>query len=170
MTSSLPKPILLMSSFALSILLALILCGCSSSPQEQIDSISIPPPHSTSQEEIDEDDNVDTSSVTTNNENGALLGKTSDIVEIGERHVLITIDFEYKIEETLYKVCNILDAKAVNVDGWVYVANEVLIDTQNILFNSNNTKAFVPVTYSASLGEGMASYQAIIEIDLSDCK
>ena len=53
------------------------------------------------------------------------------------------------------------------MDGWVYVARDVLVDTENILFNTNHTKAIVPITYSASLGEGMALYDDTVQIDLS---
>ena len=60
-----------------------------------------------------------------------------------------------------------MDAEAENIDGWVHVSSDVLVDTENILFNTNHTKAIVPITYSASLGEGLALYDGTVQIDLS---
>ena len=155
--------------FSFSILLTTIFCGCSDSNQVQADdgSHSLIDSASASEEKDKETFDGDTLGVTLDGGSGDLLGTASDIVTVGDRSVLITIHFEYEINEDTYQIGNILDARAENVDGWVYVARDVLVDMENILFNTNHTKAIVPITYSASLGEGMVLYDDTVQIDLS---
>ena len=153
--------------FSFSILLTTIFCGCSDSNQVQADDSSHSLIDSDSEEKDEETSDGDTLGVTLDGGSGDLLGTASDIVTVGDRSVLITIHFEYEIKEDTYQIGDVLDAKAENVDGWVYVARDVLVDTENILFNTNHTKAVVPITYSASLGEGMALYDDTVLIDLS---
>ena len=153
--------------FSFSILLTTIFCGCSDSNQVQTDDGSRSLIDSASEEKDEETSEGDTLGVTLDSGSGDLLGTASDIVAVGDRSVFLTIHFEYEINEDTYQIGNILDAKAENVDGWVYVARDVLVDTENILLNTDYTKAIVPITYSASLGEGMALYDDTVQIDLS---
>ena len=161
------KVICFLFSFALIISGTAILCSCSDSFQVQTDDGSHPLTDSDSEEKDEETADGDTLGVTLDGGSGDLLGTASDIVAVGDRSVFLTIHFEYEINEDTYQIGNILDAKAENVDGWVYVARDVLVDTENIWFNTNHTKAVVPITYSASLGEGMALYDDTVLIDLS---
>ena len=161
------KVICLLFSFSLPIFGAAILCSCSDSNQVQTDDGSRSLIDSASEEKDEETFDEDTLGVTLDGGSGDLLGTASDIVTVGDRSVLLTIHFEYEINEDTYQIGNILDAKAENVDGWVYVARDVLVDTENILLNTDYTKAIVPITYSASLGEGMALYDDTVQIDLS---
>ena len=161
------KVICFLFSFSLTIFGAAILCSCSDSFQVQTDDGSRSLINSASEEKDTKTIDENTLGVTLDTESGDLIGKASDIVTVGDRSVLITLHFKYEIDEDIYQICNVLDAEAENIDGWVHVSSDVLVDTENILFNTNHTKAIVPITYSASLGEGLALYDGTVQIDLS---
>ena len=95
-------------------------------------------------------------------------GTISKMVSFNDPYAaIVTLEFTYEPSEVGPKVCDIVDARAENMDGWVSVQTEIEIDTQSILSSKNDMAAVVPFTYYASIGEGLDEYRDVISIDLS---
>lgn len=89
-------------------------------------------------------------------------------VTVGENHAAaITVSFSYKLQGDRRVITDIGSAEAENLSEWQYVERAATVSEDKIVFSEDGSKASVPVTYQASIGDGNASYDAIVVIDLT---
>lgn len=100
-------------------------------------------------------------------DSGMKSGTATQEVTVGEHMAAITVGFDYDLQGDAKVITNIGPATAENRTGWHHVDSAVTIDEDKIIFSNEDAKAVVPVTYQASIGEGYASYDDTVVIDLS---
>ncbi|MGM9618237.1 MAG: M56 family metallopeptidase [Oscillospiraceae bacterium] len=96
-----------------------------------------------------------------------LSGSVSQTENIGDLSTKITVNFQYEATDNGYSIVGIESAVAESNGQWVYVQREASVDFARIGYSEEGVKASVPVTYQASIGEGLCSYDCIVMIDLS---
>lgn len=97
-------------------------------------------------------------------------GTLSETVGFGEYWVKVLVQFTYdpyEMDGAGYRIRDIVSARAENLSGWLSVQSDVEIDAQNIIYAKDRQEAIVPLTYYASIGEGLAEYTGTVSIDLS---
>ncbi|MGM9661982.1 MAG: M56 family metallopeptidase [Oscillospiraceae bacterium] len=94
-------------------------------------------------------------------------GSVTQSENIGDHSAKITVNFQYEAMDDGYAIAEIENAAAENHGQWVYVQREASVDFEHISYSDERMKATVPVTYQASIGEGLCSYDCIVMIDLS---
>lgn len=79
----------------------------------------------------------------------------------------ITIEFTYKSNTNGgYSIVSVDSAKAENNSGWTCVDSKATVDG-DILYSNERREAAIPISYQASLGDGLRPQECLIRLDLS---
>lgn len=79
----------------------------------------------------------------------------------------ITIEFTYKSNANGgYPIVSVDSAKAENNSGWTCVDSKATVDG-DILYSNERREAAIPISYQASLGDGLRPQECLIRLDLS---
>lgn len=79
----------------------------------------------------------------------------------------ITIGFTYESNTNGgYSIVSVDSAKAENNSGWTCVDSKATVNG-DILYSNERCEAVIPVTYQASLGDGLRPQECLIKLDLS---
>ena len=65
-----------------------------------------------------------------------------------------------------YSIVSVDSAKAENNSGWTCVDSKATVDG-DILYSNERREAAIPISYQASLGDGLRPQECLIRLDLS---
>ncbi|MEG1241070.1 MAG: hypothetical protein RSD46_06975 [Oscillospiraceae bacterium] len=94
-------------------------------------------------------------------------GSISKTVDVGGNSANITVDFQYEVTGDKYAITAINGAYAKLNSGWQYVEHEASVNLEKVSLCDDNSMVSVPITYQASIGEGLSSYDCCILVDIS---